>query len=306
MIGSGTGRNGEVNMGKDLIPVSRGKLSVLYKRMQTAIADCYSVDDCKRVAKHAAAIAAYYHQIEDDKSYRKFLQIKLRAWRRIGEILVACGVDRSTCETTAEYIRKIRAKFEDSKEVQALSDHAIRQAIAITSVPGDFFEKNVGEHLSLESLIRQFEKFRRCEWEATPEGQAELQRREQARKEYVEQEKTREETREEQILEQARKEEKETAEVEALMAARDAALDEVGITLERRDREQMHQIVFLLKKSIHEILRQAAFDNRMTMQSILRAGLMMWFIAHGYNVPSEDMKLPRRDEPTGRRKNVTA
>jgi hypothetical protein len=36
---------------------------------------------------------------------------------------------------------------------------------------------------------------------------------------------------------------------------------EVGITLDRRDREQMHQIVFLLKKSIYEILRQAAFDS---------------------------------------------
>jgi hypothetical protein len=85
------------------------------------------------------------------------------------------------------------------------------------------------------------------------------------------------------------------AEAKALLRARDLALDEVGITLDRRDREQMHQIVFLLKKSIHEILRQAAFDNRTTMQSILRSGLMMWFVAHGYTVPTAGMKLPRRE-----------
>jgi hypothetical protein len=57
-------------------------------------------------------------------------------------------------------------------------------------------------------------------------------------------------------------------------------------------REHMKQVVFLIKDSIHATLRQAAFDNHMTMQAILRAGLMMWFIAHGYNVPMSDMKLP--------------
>ena len=82
-----------------------------------------------------------------------------------------------------------------------------------------------------------------------------------------------------------------------LKEAQDQAFSEVGITLDRRDRERMHQIVFLLKKKIYEILRRASFDNRQTMQSILRSGLMMWFIANGYDVSAEDLSLPGKRTP---------
>src|SRR5262245_5939299 len=81
---------------------------MLYQRMQTAIAECYSMDDCREIAKQANAIAAYYSQIKDDESVRKFLQIKLRAWRRIGEIVAGCNVDRTKCESTADYLRRVR------------------------------------------------------------------------------------------------------------------------------------------------------------------------------------------------------
>jgi hypothetical protein len=74
-----------------------------------------------------------------------------------------------------------------------------------------------------------------------------------------------------------------------LRAASDVALEEVGITLDRKDRLNMKEVVFLIKNDIHEVMRKAAFDEKITMQEILRRGLKMWLIAHGYDFP-EDKK----------------
>jgi hypothetical protein len=283
-------------MAKEIIPVAKGAALALYKRMQIAIAQCYSIDDCKQIAVQAQAITAYFQQIHDDESVRKFLQIKLRAWRRIGEILIKSGIDKSKCETTAEYIRKIRAVFKDQKEVEELGDGSFRQALKIGELPVDFFDQNVGKYSSIESLVGAFSIIQRREWEASPEGKAELKELEKIRKQQQTENAIRTKISQEEQEEQIKQQQEEAADLATLKAARNAAFDEVGITLDRRDREQMHQIVFLLKKSIHKILRQAAFDNHMTMQSILRAGLMMWFIAHGYNVPTDEMQLPSREK----------
>jgi hypothetical protein len=70
-----------------------------------------------------------------------------------------------------------------------------------------------------------------------------------------------------------------------LKTASNEAAKEVGITLDRRDRLRMKQVVFLIKNDIHSIMRQAAFDEKITMQEILRRGLKMWLIAHGYDFP---------------------
>lgn len=274
--------------------VTQNTVPALYQRMQIAIAECYSIDDCQNIATQAAAIAAYYKQIKDDESVKQFLKIKIRAWRRIGEILIESRVDKSKCETTAEYIRKLRFSFKGQKEVENLSDNSFRQALRIVEVPKDFFEQNVNKHSSIDSLLFAFADLQRREWEASPEGKADIRLREKNKKIYEE---TAARARAEQ-LETLKKQAKETQEanetIDRLLGSREEAIKEVGVTLERRDREEMHETVFLLKKSIHEVLRQAAFDHRLTMQAILRAGLMMWFVAHGYAVPVEDMNLPNR------------
>ncbi len=71
----------------NLVLSAGGKIPRLYEKMQTAIAACHSFDEVKAIADQAAAIAAYHKQIRDDASMRRFLEIKLRAWRRIGEII---------------------------------------------------------------------------------------------------------------------------------------------------------------------------------------------------------------------------
>lgn len=294
---------------KKHIPAIISSISPLYKRMQNAIAECYSVDDCKQIATQANAIAAYYKQIKDDESVKKFLQVKIRAWRRIGEILIGAGIDKSECNThsdgtfnTAEYIRRIRASFQGNKAIEELSDAAVRQALRIGELSSNFFDQNVGKFSSIDAIVNAFAAVQRREWEATPEGQAELKERTARAKEWEkkQQQEARQQTKQQQ--EEAQLRQVEAASIDALMVERNKAFAEVGITLERHDREHMHQIVFLLKKSIHEILRQAAFDNRTTMQSILRAGLMMWFIAHGYDVPADDMHLPQREDQNSQRR----
>jgi hypothetical protein len=277
-------------MTKDIICAGNGPQPVLYDRMRMAIAECHLIDDCKQIAIQASAIAAYYKQIKDDESVRKFMQIKIRAWRRIGEILVSTKVEAKPDDTTAEYIRKIRASFKGNKQIEELGDNAFRQALKIMTVPHEFFEKNVENNPSIDGLVSAFAMLQRREWEATPKGQAELKEREKSAEKA-----SRENAAMQVELERQNwLQRKEAAELEVLKQARDEALSEVGITLDRRDRDEMQQIIFLIKKSIHDILRQAAFDNRTTMQAILRSGLMMWFVANGYLVPTEDMGLPRR------------
>ena len=36
------------------------------------------------------------------------------------------------------------------------------------------------------------------------------------------------------------------------------------------------------------MMRQAAFDKKITMQEVLRRGLKMWLIAHDYEFPERD------------------
>jgi len=282
------------------LAVTTTKLSP-YVKMQSAIARCYSIDECKLIAGEAQAIAAYYKQIKDDETVRKFLQIKIRAWRRIGEIILAAKVDRARClgkngePTMTAYIRRIKETFPDEPAVQNLMDHEFRQAIKIAEVPADFFDANVAEHSNIDGLVYAFSQLQRREWEASPEGKAEIaRRRARDREEQARAIKQQAEAAADDKKRQA-EDEINSRRLARLYQADDIAMKEVGITLARRDREDMHETVFLLKRSVHEVLRRAAFEKRMTMQAILRAGLLMWFAAHDYDVSAKDM-VPTKNE----------
>jgi hypothetical protein len=298
-----------------LVPMQAGIVPALYQQMQIAIRECHSIDECKSMAVEAGAIAAYYQQIKDEESVRKFLEIKIRAWRRIGEILLTAKVDEADCNTLpmsigtkpagsfnmAEYVRRIRTAFKDNKDIELLNDGAIRQALKVAKLPADFFEQNAGEYSSIDNLCYAYARLEREEWEATPEGQAHLKEVAVRQKQWAKEDKKRQEEQAANAAanaERTRQDQLEIDEIKKLKAARDAALAEVGFTMDRRDRTEIHQVVLLLKKSIHDILRRAAFDRHLTMQAILRSGLMMWLMANGYAVPSDDMltRPIRRDD----------
>jgi hypothetical protein len=43
-----------------------------------------------------------------------------------------------------------------------------------------------------------------------------------------------------------------------------------------------------LADEVHKVMRQAAFDQKVTMQEILRRGLKMWLVAHDYKFPPDE------------------
>lgn len=282
----------------------------LYAHMQSAIAACYSVDDCEKIAKQADAIAAYFKQISDDDSVRRFLAVKLRAWRKIGEIL--CTVDVSECLTAAAQAAKIRKAFPDNPVVVGMTDYYIGNAVKLARLPTDFFEDELGEHNSISSMLASYSRALREEWEASPEGQAELQERRrqeaEARERYDKRlakqaaEAAKQAKLEaEYLAQQAEATARDKADLDALAEARGEAISDirsdVGFTMDRRDRERMKEVLFLIKASVHDVLRQAAFDHHMTMQAVLRAGLVMWLAANGYPFDPDDLK-PRLKSPT--------
>ena len=262
-------------MANDLISQKNG--SALYARMSSAIAHCYKVDDCKDIADQAAAISAYYKQIRDDESVRKFLAVKMRAWRRIGEICKQ--IDQTDCATKTAYYVKIGRKYPE------ISVSQISNALRLADVPLDFFESalNSTSTASVSGIIYGYEGHVHRLWEQSPEGQAEIARH---RERYAEQEKWN--------AEQSKRAKEEAAEKE-LDTRHQLALQneiwtefvtagqEVGYTMDRRDRKTMKSVVLLLNESLHSVLRQAAFDKHMTMQAVLRSGLEAWLLYNCYD-----------------------
>src|SRR5580765_7442071 len=153
-----------------LIP--NNKPDQLYARMQHAVGKCYSIDDCSTIATQADAIAAYFKQIKDDDSVKKFLAIKVRAWRKIGEVLSV--VDGSDCESKSAHIRKVRRHFADDPTVKAMTDTTIGNALKLSELPADFFEQAVGQNPNIYAILATDKNMIRQQWEATPESRKEV------------------------------------------------------------------------------------------------------------------------------------
>jgi len=269
----------------------------LYSNMRSAIARCHRLDECAEIANKSVAMAAYLKQIKDESSVRKFKEVKIRAYRRMAELLCD-GLDFSSCETWMARSRVIREHWNGDKTVKELSDSKLIQLIKLARLKEKAFEDAIPEvDGSLETMLWRGDEHyvQRDTAKETvsqlmnnrgdalnkvslAESKKELDRLEQIYREQLSEE----------YRERARQRaanEKDRALVAELRKAHEEALGEIGFTMVRLDREPMHKIMFLLKKEIYEVLRQAAFDKRITMQEILRRGMMMWFSAHGYFVP---------------------
>lgn len=59
----------------------------LYDRMCTAIAECSRVDEAKDIRDKALALEAYYRQARNLEAEREAANVRLRAERRVGELL---------------------------------------------------------------------------------------------------------------------------------------------------------------------------------------------------------------------------
>jgi hypothetical protein len=262
------------------VTIEASKHLTLYRNMSAAIAKCHAIDEVKDIADKSAGLAAYYKQVKDVETERLFYQVKLRAWRRIGELLST--IDLSGCETQSAKVKKIRASFDDAV-VAEISDSKIIEVLKLTALSDADFEFALKRMTSggIATLLQ---------WH-TPQAVAQI-------KANRDQQQHADTTQSPQYIitgeafeHHKQLEIQQRHEYELMTAS--TALAEVGLTLERKDRANMKQVVFLIKEEVHAVMRQAAFDQKITMQEVLRRGLKMWLIAHGYEFPEQETVQPR-------------
>lgn len=233
-----------------------------YERMIEAIADCHSVDGCKDVANRAEALSVYAAQARDERSLTQYLEIKIRAWRRIGELL--CELSGLTPKSIISYggvvkgpavpkaaMEKMRTSFTCD-----LTDLEIRRAIAVASIEGDFFEaqaknKPKGPYYIFQSYV----SFLSEEWLRSPEG-----------KEYS-QDVLKEKAERRQALESI-------AEGAVYQGKLTPNIDTVTIDV-------------VLNKKFHDVWRRVAFERRQTQQHLIRMAMVEWLIKEDYDVPDD-------------------
>ncbi len=242
----------------------------LYNTMTHAISVCHSVDECKEIVDRTVALAAYYKQIEDAETELKYKQVRMRAWRRVAEIV--SEVDIKKCKRLRDKADKIRAAFNRSFTRQ-LSDARINQLLKLGALSKKDFEDAVNQNIAghIKDLLRR-----------TPQAREWTREMEEERRRIFE---------DPEHLEELKKIETDFDEkldfIDGTQAATDEALSEVGYTLDRHDRMKMKQVLFLIKEKVHAVMRQAAFDEKITMQEILRRGLRIYLTQHGYKFPEE-------------------
>jgi hypothetical protein len=86
------------NLPVELTPLERGALSRYapnYEAMRAAITKCGKVDEIAKLANQAVAVQAYFRQAQDVDNEMETSRIRMRAERKMGEILRAMAANGS-------------------------------------------------------------------------------------------------------------------------------------------------------------------------------------------------------------------
>ena len=247
-----------------------------YGEMVGAIFMCDSMDECKHIADASVAMAAYYHQIQDDETELMFHRVRLRAWRQLGMLMKNRVLDEPTRKAKAEKL--VRMMQYDT--IPKIPYRTVSLILQLAEIDTKTFDEMVEEHAT--KSIANFLSL-------TPEAR-ERQRRAD---EIVKQDEWRDRPKKDRISALA-SDELDSGIYQDLVEEEEASIEAstgiVGITLDRRDRLQIKEVLFLIKEEVHAVMRQAAFDQRITMQAVLREGLRLWLEANGYEWPSEQQQ----------------
>jgi hypothetical protein len=120
----------------------RAKLPMLYEHAKRVLAELDSIDECRRWQARAEAIASYYRQLKDDSMVILAQRIKLRAARRLGELL---GIADRTIEISADLPLGGHAPLGGTVlgKQHGMNHHEIGAARKIGNMPVDEFELEV-------------------------------------------------------------------------------------------------------------------------------------------------------------------
>lgn len=132
----------------------------IYERMCSAIAECVAVDEVKDIRDKALALEAYYRQARNLDAEREAANVRLRAERRVGELLKelaratpeevaqAGGIAKAATspEGTKQTISQMAMPKGPSPYAAALSEHGISRQTAhkfqaLANIPKADFER---------------------------------------------------------------------------------------------------------------------------------------------------------------------
>lgn len=119
--------------------VGSARLPEAYQDARKALAACNSIDECAEWADKAAAIASYARQADDPDLENYARRIRLRATRRLGEILLTFdgrGGNRSKDQTPPVFAPLPRAQAAQNAGV---SRHKADTAVSIARIDDDDF-----------------------------------------------------------------------------------------------------------------------------------------------------------------------
>ena len=260
-----------------LVPALPGKFTaVRYDRMVKAIAECETVDDCMEAQSVAEAMAVYYKQANDRVAFDQLRQIRLRAWRRMSEIIATVNV--SKCATQKEMIDKVRKEL-GTDATACINDSRIMQLIKLAGVPAANFEKELDKCNGSMDMMYQL---------AHP---AKIKERELAEESRLRWEKTRSDRDQADSVKSARDAAAAAAENERRADALIAAVkergiveaDTVGLTLTPKAKSNLVAFSIMMDRKMHDQLRDAAHERRTTMWAIMREASNYWFVVNGYD-----------------------
>lgn len=247
-----------------------------YNAMRQAISACATIDDCAKAQSAAAALATYYHQINDNEAYRQLTEIRLRAWRKMAEIVGRVNVTK--CATQKAMAAKVRDEL--GKEATAmLSDSRIIQLIKLNGVPERNFEAEVAKSTgSLDDIVRRAHpdaikqreesERQRQDWERSSTDRAALEAKAAAK-----------------VQEREMQERTKRADAVIAMVKENAIMEspEVGLTLTPKAKASLVEFSVMMDRKMHDQLRDAAHERRTTMWAILREASNYWFVVNGYD-----------------------
>lgn len=254
-----------------------------YNDMRRSIAACHRFDECKDIVDKSVAMAAYFAQIKDTKTEVMFHRVKLRAWRRIGELLAA--VNLSGCETRLAKLKRVKESLGSDKTVREMGDYRILDVLKLMEISDNDFEFAIEQDVrgSVSDLLKRTPAFAKAEYERARKAERDRQDAERSRNspEALKQEQKRQELN--RLV---------MAHTDELHASANQAMKEAKTSLARKDREQMKQVVLLLERRTHDVMLRAAYSQGVTVQDVLREGLWLWLrdrgILPGFNRTTSD------------------
>lgn len=120
---------------------------VRYDTMRRAIVECHAVDEVKDIRDKAMALEAYAKVAMDTDSERKALEIRLRAERRVGQLLAekerSNGV-RMNGKDKSGNVRTVHdepSEYQQAKSDAGISDTQAKRWQNLASVPHEEFEE---------------------------------------------------------------------------------------------------------------------------------------------------------------------